>query len=158
MRKVVAAAVLGVIVLGACGSSKSTNTSASGSTTTVGSSGTTASASASVSASGKFCDFNQSSKAVQSALSAASGDLKTNLEKASANIDAAVAASPSEIRADFQLYANDFLKPLIAAYQKANYDPTKVDYTAITRLATDAKLKAAGDHITAYYQAHCPGS
>lgn len=98
-------------------------------------------------------------------------DFVTNLDQASAQIDAAVAASPDEIRADFQLMADTFktwlplFREMAPILQQAQSDPTKVDPGALTRLqeisaeleatVDQTELQAAGDRISAYFAREC---
>jgi hypothetical protein len=150
------AAVLGVLALGACGSS-SKNASTDKSTTTVAAENvtTTVAAGASAGASLKYCDYSKAAQAASAASGASMADLKTNLEKLRANLDVYASSAPSEIKADVKVYVDDFLKPFMTEMQRVNYDFTKANLSVLQSLATNTKLQAAGQRISAYYAAHC---
>jgi hypothetical protein len=153
MKKLVALTVacMAVMALGACGSS-SKNASTDKATTTTAKAVVGANVAADLL---KYCNTSKAAQDVSGAATTAGSDLKSSLTNLKANLDAYVAAAPSEIRADVRLQVDKGLKPFIAALEKANYDMTKADLSTLTALGTDAELQAANGRITAYYTAHC---
>ena len=153
MKKLLALTVtcLAVVSLAACGSS-SKKASTSKDTTETTAKGIAGALTGDLL---KYCNGSKAASDVSNIASSGAGDLKTSLTNLKANLDAYESAAPSEIKADVKIQVDKGLKPFIAALEKANYDITKADLSALTALGTDAELQAANGRITAYYTAHC---
>jgi len=159
MKKLVAVAVscIAFVSLGACGSSSKKASTSKETTSTVGAS---ASANANVAAAAdllKYCDYSKAAQAFSVSNPASltdPGSLKTQLTSLKTNADAYVNVAPSEIKGDVRVYIDDFLKPVITAFENANYDFTKLNASAFTSL-NSAQVQTALKNIANYYAAHC---
>jgi hypothetical protein len=154
MRKAIALAAAGIVLLSACGSSSGSKKA--GSTKAAGASATTAAAgSSNTSNIGSFCDFQKSSGGSQAAAAGSASDTsRADLEKAASQIDKAADFAPAEIRSDMRIFIDGYLKPFYAELARVNYDFTKINFTALSGLSRP-DVQAASQRIAAYYQAHC---
>ena len=159
MKKLTAVAVslVAVLALAACGSSSKKASTSKETTSTVGAS---ASANANVAAAAdllKYCDYSKAAQAFSvtnpSSLTDPSS-LKDQLSNLKANADAYVNVAPSEIKGDVRIYIDDFLKPVISEFEKANYDFTKLNASAFVSL-NSAQVQTALKNIANYYASHC---
>ncbi|MBV8961386.1 MAG: hypothetical protein JO054_14950 [Actinobacteria bacterium] len=158
MKKLVAVAVscIAFVSLGACGASSKKASTSKETTSTVGAS---ASANANVAAADllKYCDYSKAAQAFSVSNPASltdPGSLKTQLTSLKTTADAYVNVAPSEIKGDVRVYIDDFLKPVITAFENANYDFTKLNASAFTSL-NSAQVQTALKNIANYYAAHC---
>ena len=159
MKKFAAIVVsfVAVVSMAACGSSSKKASTSKETTSTVGAS---ASANANVAAAAdllKYCDYSKAAQAfsVNNPSSLTNpNSLKDQLNNLKTNADAYVNVAPSEIKADVRVYIDDFLKPVITAFENANYDFTKLNASAFTSL-NSAKVQASLKNIADYYSAHC---
>ena len=149
------------------GSSGSSTTSSSGSSSSSSSSTTTSSSSSSSSspsfASAKNCAqlASMASKVSQSLAATTGQGGKLDLSKEADLLKALASAAPSEIRGDFQTFADAYTK-FAAALSKAGYTlgqtPTAAQIAALTEASkafSSPKLKAAEAHLTAWGQKNC---
>jgi hypothetical protein len=146
-----------IVSLAACGSSSKNASTSKETTSTVGAS---ASANANVAAAAdllKYCDYSKAAQAFSvsnpSSLTNPTS-LKDQLNNLKANADAYVNVAPSDIKADVRVYIDNFLKPVISAFEQANYDFTKLNASAFTSL-NSAQVQTSLKNITNYYSSHC---
>jgi len=159
MKKLTAVAVacVAVVSLAACGSSSKNASTSKETTSTVGAS---ASANANVAAAAdllKYCDYSKAAQAfsVNNPASLTDpGSLKEQLSNLKTNADAYVNVAPSEIKGDVRVYIDNFLKPVISEFEKANYDFTKLNVSAFSSL-NSGQVQTALKNIADYYAAHC---
>lgn len=159
MKKLVAITVscVAVVSLAACGSSSKKASTSKETTSTVGAS---ASANANVAAAAdllKYCDYSKAAQAfsVNNPSSLTNpNSLKDQLSNLKTNADAYVNVAPSEIKADVRVYIDDFLKPIISEFEKANYDFTKLNASAFASI-NSAQVQTALKNIANYYASHC---
>ncbi|BEP12931.1 hypothetical protein acdb102_12420 [Acidothermaceae bacterium B102] len=78
---------------------------------------------------------------------------KALVEKGLAELAVLTVEAPSEIKSDVQTLAGA-VSVLYGAVQKANYDFTKIDTTALSALDTPA-VKASETKVDAYVKVHC---
>jgi hypothetical protein len=102
-----------------------------------------------------FCNlaktYNDQSKTV--APTATPAQLRTTLRDGLATVNSAVAAAPAEIKADMQILATTFAQ-LADAFDKANYDPAKVDPASLQSLQSP-QFQAATVRFQAYLHNVC---
>lgn len=158
MKRVFAVAIscLAVLSLAGCGSS-SKNASTSKDTSTTAAASASASANANVAAASdllKYCDYSKAAQAFSPASGLNNPNFKDELSNLKTNADAYVKVAPSEIKADVQVYIDDFLKPLITEFERANYDFTKLNTSAFASI-NSAKVQTALKNIGNYYASHC---
>lgn len=152
MRKLMALAALSIMFFGACGDSDNNGENASAQSDT-----TEAPASGGGSAS-EFCG----ARAGFDALNQQSAPDPNALKNAAENLDKAVAAAPSEIRADVRIVV-DASKPFLELLASVNYDFTKLmsdqskaqEFQEIGEKMSEEKVEAASERITAWVQANC---
>jgi hypothetical protein len=78
---------------------------------------------------------------------------RTVMQDASNAIEEAAANSPAAIKADVTLMSQAVQK-LLDAFQKANFDVTRIDVSALNDLATP-QFTAAGQRLDAYTRQNC---
>ena len=105
-----------------------------------------------------FCSARQSAQAAGTPGSTPTtaptkGSLREQFAKAKEGLDEMVEHAPAEIEADVKVFA-DAQKGYIEAFEKANFDFTKVDSTAFKRLS-DAEVQAASKRVADYFNARC---
>ncbi len=176
----IAAGLGAALLLAACGGGKATATptaapttaaTAAAATATAAASGTAAgggSSGAGASAAAGFCgDWGKMvvNAAAATGLGSASAsgtptDMKTSIEQTTAFVQALSNNAPSEIKADFQVYAQ-FWTQFASAMAKANYDFTKVATDPTVQAAfqalNDPKFEQATQHIDAWVTQNCGG-
>jgi hypothetical protein len=159
---VVAIVLVLVLVVAGCGGGKksaASATTAAGSTTTSAASTTVAAPSF---ASAKSCKQLAALGAKMSqALQASSGNGLNSLDDEANVFKALASAAPSEIRGDFETFAEAFsgyAKALSSAKIKPGTTPTAAQIAALTAAAksfSTPKLQAAEQHLSAWGQKNC---
>lgn len=163
MRRIGALALTAVLGLGlvACGGSSKTD--ASGTTTEVAASGDVSAGAFAGNCSAFVSAFAGASTAVGSAFSGNSS--AADLEKASEYFNTVAGKLPTEIRADFLVFAkaySDFAKAVVDAKidvkNPASMNPeTMAKLQKLSQAFQDAKVQRASEHVQAYINANCKG-
>ena len=170
IRAVFLAAAVLVIGAGCGGSAKKAASSAATTTAAVTTTATTT-GSASTSSSGtafastKNCrQLAEVSTKMSAAMQPANGSAQASIDAEVKQLHALAGAAPSEIRGDFQTFADAF-SAYAVAFSKAGLQPGKVSSPGqLTRLAAATKafsapkLAAAEQHLSAWAQKNCSGT
>ena len=100
---------------------------------------------------------------VAKSLQASSGNLQATVQNEDAVLQALAKAAPSEIRSDFQTFADAFhsyIQAIAKLKLKAGSVPTAAQIAQLTNAAkslSTAKLQAAEQHLSAWAQKNCGG-
>lgn len=154
-----------LLTAAACGSGGGSSDKAA---TTTRPAATVAGSQAGPAATGDFCkDTSNQIEQVLGGSTADFGSLLTKLmdpsQKAAAAaqvdqmkqaIDQSVQNAPTEIRSDVDTVAQS-VRPLLDELQKANFDISKLDVSAITSIVNNPAITDAAQHISDYMKTKC---
>ena len=169
MRALLALGLAVVLVAAASGcggggkKSASTTTAAAAATTTSSSSTQAAQTTPSFASAHNCTQLKALGQKVAASLQATSGNAQAAVQNEDAVLQALAKAAPSEIRGDFQTFADAFhsyMQTIANLKLKAGTVPTAAQIAQLTKASksfSTAKLQAAEQHLSAWAQKNCGG-